>query len=541
MEEILSRYSKPIVHLRQQHKNRRLGLIFGAGISKELLFPDWNELVKRIAWHPLVAANEMYDSAQKWSSTTAITQILFQHFKRKRLKELESEYADETVTYREKKVLADWREAVHDVLYKNALVNRKDMVRKHQYLNAFIPLIKKTEVTVTYNFDDTLEYMLSSSEGGGSKEKGRAYQAVWNPHMQFREDTAVIYHPNGYLPADKNLNQSEKLVFSEESFSDQLIGSMSGRLSTLLHLFTKKTCLFVGLSLEDNTLKHLLRQASSISPGNYHYFIRYTNGNKELTSDEKNAIYNSNFEVYNLITLFLNGSEIAGLAKLVDFDNEEFQNLAAIAGVEIKFLYYLVGTVGSGKSTILSHFGNLINYEEWMEDRLPELSKPFSELSETEESKVNNWVDRQFFLKNKSIMNEKEGIVLVDRSPLDPITFTQSEKDMQRRAELMASAIAPGDSNYKIESGHILLLKANPSDLVGRLLSKRKTNWERKALHGLQESALNMYGELGTRQVENIDRTIPEVVSDIAKIIHIDEYEPADLNGKLMSIIGMEL
>lgn len=515
MENLFKTNPKAIVHLRQQFQSGRLGLVFGAGISKDLDFPNWEELVEGIALHKDIRGDEIYRNAKKWSNTTSITQLILQHFKRRRLIDLKQKYP--SIAYREKRVLSEWRGAVHDVLYNHAQIDRKNKIEKHPYLKNFIPLINQTEFTINYNFDDTLEFMLAQEKWNLPRRKGKAYQAVWNPYMQFRDDTAVIYHPNGYLPGDKNLHQSENLVFSEETFSDQLIESMSGKLSSLLHLFTKKTCMFVGLSLEDNTLKHLLRQSSSISPGNYHYFIRFTKDKKSLTDDEKKAIFNSNFEVYNLITLFLNNQELATLAKLVAMEKREFKTNADIAGIDIKYNYYLVGTVGSGKSTILCYFGNLKQYEEWVDERPHELAKPFAELCSEEKNRVDNWVNQQFYKKNVALLQESEGIQLIDRSPLDPITFSPKEDEMESRAQSMLTAISPGESGYKIDLGQIILLRAEPSELQNRLLVKRKIGWDKKTLQTLQDRALEIYGGFQFSEIENIGRPIDCIVKSIAK------------------------
>src|SRR4051794_28170971 len=50
---------RAVVHLRAQNDRKRLGLIFGSGASKQLGYPDWSELVSRIASHPEVAATEL--------------------------------------------------------------------------------------------------------------------------------------------------------------------------------------------------------------------------------------------------------------------------------------------------------------------------------------------------------------------------------------------------------------------------------------------------------------------------------------------------
>jgi hypothetical protein len=534
MDEMLKNIPKAVVHLRQQYKIGRLGLVFGAGISKNLDFPDWDKLVEGIASHAEIDGKSLYKNLKKRSNTTSITQLLFQHFKQRKLKDLENKYR--SVAYREKRVLAEWREVVHEILYKSASFDRKNKIDDHPYLKKFIPLINETEFTVNYNFDDTLEFMLSQTEWNKPIRKGKAYQAIWNPYMQFRDDAAVIYHPNGYLPNDKNLQQSDDLVFSEESFSDQLIDSMSGKLSSLLHLFTKKTCFFVGLSLEDNTLKHLLRQASSISPGNYHYFIRYTRDEKSLTEDEKRAIFNSNFEVYNLITLFLNSEEVSELAELIALDVDEFKTKADIVGVDTKYNYYLVGTVGAGKSTILSHFGSLKLYEEWMEERPAALAKPFDKLSAEENVMVEKWTNEQFFKKNVALLNESEGIQLIDRTPLDPITFSKEDSEMQSRAQSMLSSIVPGESDYRIDLGQIILLLADPTELQSRLLSKRKLNWSKETLETLQKRTQDIYSGVSISEIENISRPINSVVKSIARTIFVDKYTPVDLHENLSNI-----
>lgn len=538
MQELLKEYPKAVVHLRQQHQSGRLGLVFGAGISKDLAFPNWNELVQGIAYHPRINGKDIYDSASKWSNSTAITQFLFQHFKTLRLGELESEH--HSVTYREKRVMSDWREVVHGVLYADALNDRQAKVDKHPYLKNFIPLINKSEFTINYNFDDTIEFMLSIKDWNVRQREGKAYQAVWNPYMQFRDGTAVIYHPNGFLPGDNNLHQSDELIFSEESFSDQLIESMSGKLSTLLHQFTKKTCLFIGLSLEDNTLKHLLRQGAAISPGNFHYFVRFTNSKDSLTDDEKRAIYNSNFEVYNLITLFLDGEEISSLAMLVAKSSDKFKTLARIAGVNIKYTYYLVGTVAAGKSTILSYFGSLKVYEEWLEDRPKDLSRPFKELSNNEKKNVDDWIDEQFFKKNVKLKNEKEGIHIIDRSPLDPITFSPDDASMKVRAKNMLNAISPGSSDYKVDKGQVFLIYSTPGLLKTRLLSKQKTNWTEDSIELLQQRSLNLYDSFQLKKIDNVDRSMADIVKEIARFIHVECYKPIDLHEKLLEVANCE-
>jgi hypothetical protein len=47
--------------MRQQFSRNRFGLVFGAGIGVALNFPNWTELLERIARHPAVGGNQSND------------------------------------------------------------------------------------------------------------------------------------------------------------------------------------------------------------------------------------------------------------------------------------------------------------------------------------------------------------------------------------------------------------------------------------------------------------------------------------------------
>lgn len=536
MREVLSKHPKAVVHLRHQFRSSRLGLVFGAGISKDLGFPGWDQLVEGISKNSAINGEDIYLEAKTKGQATSVTQLLFQDFKLRRADELAK--VGHQFSYCEKMILAEWREAVHEALYKDALKDRKVRIERHPYLREFIPILNGCEFTVNYNFDDTVEFMLSQKEWNPKKvdAKGKAYQTVWNPYMQFRDNAAVIYHPNGFLPGDRNLQQSESLVFSEGSFSDQLIDSMSGRLSSLLHLFTKKTCLFVGVSLEDSTLRHLLRQAASIAPGNYHYLVKFVRDKSAMSQKQQRAIFESNFEVYNLITLFLENDEISSLARLITMSDVSFRDLAAIGGVVTSYNYYLVGIVGSGKSTVLSHFGSLKVFEEWVDERPALMSRPFKDLTADEERLVDDWVNSQFMQKNLDLKNRGEGLHLVDRSPLDPISFSKTYEGMRDRATSMAAALAPGASGWGVMDGQIIFLNALIGEVKSRLLAKQKKEWDEAVLKDLEGKTRHVYRGLDWSVVDNASRPISDVVRSVARLIFVDDYVPSDLQARLREI-----
>ncbi|AKF26048.1 hypothetical protein YH65_09895 [Sulfurovum lithotrophicum] len=512
-----------MVHLRQQFKNKNLGLVFGAGASMNLGFPSWVKLIKDIAEHPMVDGITLYESLKESVPQSSITDILFQHFKLKRIKEFEGE--DEY--FIKKRLLSDWRGIIYLSLYRDALESRKDKIASHPYLNDFIPMIQNSEITINYNFDDTLEFILSEHHQGDMQ---KPYQVLWESHSQYKIDSPVIYHPNGFLPEDENSQQSEELIFSDESFSDQLLDSMSGKSNMILNQFTKKTCILVGLSLEDATLKHLLRQSAILSPGNYHYYIRYTN--EDLSNEEKEAIFNSNFTTYNLVTLFFNDSGISKFAKLITQESEEFQSFARELGIPVKFINYFVGSVAVGKSSILSHFGSFHILEEWIDKRPPELVKPFSDLDIEEKKQVEEWINGQFCKKNKWLTEQKEGFFLVDRSPLDPISFTTDKEEEKKRAESMLKGISNGEG-LMVVPGNVVFLESDVKEQKGRLLAKRKASWTEEFLSELNIKTKKLYAENYSTCIVNSRSSLHDTIKNTAKVLFCDDYNEKNLHNNL--------
>lgn len=530
--KVLEDYTRAVIHMRSQFKRKRLSLVFGAGISLSLGFPKWEDLVKRIGCNPRIQGQTIADNSEG-RSLESISEMLFQHFKTNWIKTEDTK--SHLSAYEEKKMLADWRDIIHDCLYREA-PNLVEKIKNHPYLKAYVGVMKNSEMTVNYNFDDSLERLLALNKSEDDTESGLNNESVWNPYVQARPGQAMIYHPNGFLPEDKHARQSETLVFSDESFADQLLGSMRGNLSSLVHLFTKNTCMLIGLSLTDNTLRHLLRQSAQISPGNFHYYIAYVDKNAPpLDASQKSAIVESNFNVYNLITLFLDDEQIAALGGLIGKASEDFMIMSEQLGVETKYCYYLVGAVGTGKTTALSSLGSLSTYNEWIDDRIGLLSVHPNELSKEEELQVNQWVNRQFMKKNWELHKKEEGIYVIDRSPVDPLAYVKEDKNKAKRAKSLISAIRPGKSNTPVQPGQVILLTAKTDDLRTRILGKRK-HWDTDELKNLQERTDKLYDGPGIKKIDTHNRSIDAVVRDISRMIHLDVYKPADLEKRLMEI-----
>jgi len=283
--------------------------VFGAGASQSIGLPDWNTLVKRIAEHPRVKAAA---TAAGTTSQASRVQLIFHHFRRSQLQAqaMAGTIPDEnSVSISvERKIAHEWREIIHACLYSTA----KPAV-EHPYLREFVPVIRQAPLTVNYNFDDSLQQLLHRDTSADSQE-APGYETIWEPTVQYRSASSVIYHPNGYLPREMHQNPSPSVVFLEDAFADQLIDAQRGHYSTLLSHFFRFTSLLVGLSLADPTLRHLLRQSAHANPGHVHYYVAYRDAGATPEQWRDTAARDSNFETYNLVTLFLTDREIAALA-----------------------------------------------------------------------------------------------------------------------------------------------------------------------------------------------------------------------------------
>src|SRR6185437_6922104 len=177
-------------------------------------------------------------------------QLIFHHFRRRRLSELGGSTTMERseTTLQERTVDNEWRAVVHDCLYQTA-----QAVTQHPYLADYLPIVRRAPLTVNYNFDDTIQNLLDLEQVEGRDEGARGFETVWDPTVQFRYSTCVLYHPNGFLPRELYRGPSPRLVFLEDSFADQLIDAQRGHYATLLSHLYRYTSLLIGLSLEDAT------------------------------------------------------------------------------------------------------------------------------------------------------------------------------------------------------------------------------------------------------------------------------------------------
>jgi hypothetical protein len=359
----------------------------------------------------------------------------------------------------------------------------------------------------------------------------RGYEVIDKPNAQFQKENSVIYHPNGFLPSIFQDGASSEVVFSDDAFQDQLVSAATGKYVHLSNHLFRNTCLLIGLSLDDVTLQSLLRQNAVSNPGNVHYIVHFRPNNAEVDTETEAIIFKSNFYSYNLYTLFLTNEGIRDLAELISMDPGAFS--LNYSGHDKKFIYYLIGSIGAGKSTAARGFRNLITYDEWIDERRPGLAVHESELSAEERTELNTWIAEQFRKKNFALTNLSEGIHLVDRAPLDPLTFGTPD-ERPAKAQALLQQITDKKAR-KIAPGHLIVLDCDILDVRIRSSLKHKY-WKEEEYQGLLGYIEEVYGGLKKSIVCTRGRSARMVAHEIAKLIFLDEYRPVDIEAELTKI-----
>jgi hypothetical protein len=526
-KRVLAECGRFLSHMRAEREDRRFGMVLGAGVSKPLDFPSWSDLVDRIAHHPAVMGMHVVVGAGGKLPDTSKTQMLFQHYRSKVLDTML-----EPITAKlERRIQGQWRRIIHECLYRNVPSTARDLKDAHPYLKHFIEVITKSAMTVNYNFDDTIQQLLLLEGPHGTSNSVRGFETVWNASLSFRPYTPIIYHPNGFLPRNLLEYPSETLVFPEDSFADQLIESMAGHHSSLLHHFSKTTCLFIGLSLQDSTLRHLLRQSAMINPGHYHYYVHWRPEGALRDAAAEQALRDANFEVYNLVTLFLSDGEIAALGRLLAMPESDLRREGEEMGVDLKFFFYITGAIGAGKTTCLSYFGSFKTYDEWAEARPSALGKAWKDLDDDERIQLDAWIIRQFDLKNCKLLDQRVGIHVIDRTPLDPLAFTDTA-DVSAKAGAIARGLSPGRASRRPQSGQIVLLTGAPDDMEARVIGRHKQS-RSDVIAEMQEKLKRIFGSASPTVIDTVGLSIAQVVKRVARTILLGPYSPTDLSDLL--------
>lgn len=514
--DLIKEYYKAIIDIRQKVEGKDLILCFGAGISKPWHIPNWKELVKHIAGNNEVKGENILKSNISLSSKV---QALYEKFRKKQQKLL----CNSKYMFLEDHIQYKWVEIIRHELYKN----HKHDELKHPYIGEYLRIIEEAPVTINYNFDNLIEQCIIQKNKRIDKW-GKNIETVDKPYVNLKR-TGVIIHPNGFLPESIADSISDHFVFSEKSFQDQLMESIMGYYNPIMYFFSRYTTLFIGLSITDPTLMHLLRQNAVINPGHFNYYIYFKSSNFNLTEKEMKAIQESYFDTFNLIVLFMDNSDINCLGKLLNLPLREFKDLFSGLNLNTVCNYYISGAPGTGKTSTLNMLKNYNVYSEF-DERNEDLYEDDANLSNEKIDKLNQWIAKQFRYRNREIEETKLGIQLIDRTPLDPITYA---KDVAIHANNLKNEYKRTNSDLDLVSGQIILLQAEMHVVYRRLHKRRPNKYSKTWCNTRLDNFYKLFDKKDITIIDTSYKSISEITKEIARLIYFEDYNPINLNNYL--------
>jgi hypothetical protein len=531
------------------HEHDRLGLVLGAGVSKDAGIPMWNELINRLAKAVGIPAKTLRQHKKEHFPETFLAEIFFRQHHTKEDKS-RNEPRDR---YHRLLVNSSWKYIVRECLYKDVETDDFDTIAKrHKYLKPLAELVCKSGFTVTFNFDDIVDQAVTARVEeilqAAPDTKIANPEIIYHPKIEMRKNAPVIYHINGSLPHDELRRGSEDIILTEDAFADVLLSPSSQDADFVINQFSLRTFLLIGISLSDNSLKNILRSSAKRNPANYHFAIFHENDDAPRSPEVKADIFNAYYNVYNLISIFLTTDEIRALIEILKEpkpDRLDNSLLGLGAGSTIQRKYYIVGSVASGKSSTIDALRCFTTFEEFR-GRIPkEMYQDDTTLTPAEQSVVDEYLFPALISKNLNMVQMNSGIRIMDRAFLDLFAFSKDgdKKEIKRKATELKERVR--QRGRPLESGHIFFLKASPDAIEERLLKRGarkakggKTGFEAPTLARQEKYLSDIYPIAAPIDTSDLDSG--DVAKKIAKEILLGEYKEFDFAARLDEIIDKD-
>jgi hypothetical protein len=151
-----------------------------------------------------------------------------------------------------------------------------------------------------------------------------------------------------------------------------------------------------------------------------------------------------------------------------------------------------------------------------------------------EREHVDEWIAGQFKWKNWNLCKETAGIIVSDRCPLDPLAFTK-RRNWSKKADYLLSEVPDLGFSPAISEGHVILLIDDEKALDLRV---RRTNkkYRKKDLKEMQEILKQIYDVSGATPLDIRFESFAQIMKRVCRIVHLEEYQPADIYGRLVAI-----
>jgi hypothetical protein len=519
----------------RREEARRLGLVLGAGVTRDAGCPVWSELVRRLSKAFHISQHRMKGHRDAGLSETFIAEVVFRHHS--------SKHKKVELPFRGVIVDAAWRKQVHKCLYKGIVTKKlSEITKKHRYIKPLAELVCKAGFAVTFNFDDIVDETVTQYAAAANFPNP---EIINRPKLETRKNASVIYHINGVLPREALRKASEKIILTEDAFADVLLSPNSLDAQYVINQFAVKTFLLLGVSLSDNSLKNLLRASANRNPANHHFIVVHEKDGALRSPEARKDIFDVNLNVYNLISIFLTTNEIKAFLEILNLPTgEEFEAvMSTLVSTKIDRKYYLVGTIAAGKTSTLEALRCFQTFEEWS-GRVPRaMYLNDKKLSKQQQQVVDDFVFPQLITKTNKMARQAPGIRIMDRAFLDLFAFSKGQHEIYRKAKELRRRFAELGKHF--EDGHIVLLSASCEALRTRMLRRgidiTKTNQKRfdaKTLLAQEQQLIEIYKPKETSVFDTTFLTVGETAKLIARKILLEEYSEFSFQGRLEGVIN---
>jgi hypothetical protein len=200
--------------------------------------------------------------------------------------------------------------------------------------------------------------------------------------------------------------------------------------------------------------------------------------------------------------------------------------------------YYIVGVPGAGKTTVRRQITGVTTIAEWLDPPPEEMALPSPTLNDRQAETIDQFVVDQVAKKDLAAKEQVEGVVVIDRSPIDAAVFPKKGQTQREKAIEYARALET--RRVEILDGSVIYLSAAPTEIAARLTKKRGTQsrsadpvYDLSRLASLNDACLGLYAHPNTKVIPTTGRTVREIVFDVARFIYREEYRPVELKKLL--------
>ena len=225
-----------------QHKD--CSLFLGAGVSKSAKAPSWDELLKSLYLRSIECHDfrdpEEYNSVSKINSYSAL---------------ITARYVTQGIQ--------NVDDEIKRIIYNGTQVTSP-------LIQSIVNMVKDSSVHVSsiisYNYDDLVDMALEKA--------GVDVLSVYGNNRAESFSTLPIYHVHGLIPMTREIQSTP--VLNEKDYHKIYQENYHWSNVEQLHALSRKTCIFIGLSMTDPNLRRLIEFSRRGSEsGMYHYvFLR---------------------------------------------------------------------------------------------------------------------------------------------------------------------------------------------------------------------------------------------------------------------------